>query len=162
MIPAPTNPSVLIVDDESAVRALLCERLTPAEFDCRNCASGERGWKSEAFDAIISDLNMPGISGLELLENARKKHPHSAFLIVHEAGAARHGRTGGIVPPVISAVLRGTSTPHVPPTSPPAALLSIAHYGDTISCSGAVSSAGNARGDTGATAEAVTVICSCQ
>jgi cyclic di-GMP phosphodiesterase len=76
---------ILVVDDEVAVCTLLSERLGPAGFDCRTCSSGETALEllgSEAFDAIISDLNMPGISGLELLENAHKKHPHAAFLMV--------------------------------------------------------------------------------
>jgi cyclic di-GMP phosphodiesterase len=76
---------ILIVDDEAAVCTLLSERLRPAGFECQTSASGEKALElleSEAFDAIISDLNMPGISGLELLENARKQHPHSAFLMV--------------------------------------------------------------------------------
>ena len=76
---------ILIVDDEAAVCALLGERLGPAGFDCQTSSSGEDALElldSQTFDAIISDLNMPGISGLELLESARKKHPLSAFLMV--------------------------------------------------------------------------------
>jgi putative nucleotidyltransferase with HDIG domain len=76
---------ILIVDDEAAVCALLSERLGPAGFDCQTSSSGEHALEllaSQAFDAIISDLNMPGISGLELLESARKKHPLAAFLMV--------------------------------------------------------------------------------
>jgi cyclic di-GMP phosphodiesterase len=76
---------ILVVDDEEPVCTLLSERLGPAGFDCRTCSSGENAMEvlgSEPFDAIISDLNMPGISGLELLENARQKHPHAAFLMV--------------------------------------------------------------------------------
>lgn len=116
------------------------------------------------FPAFTRDEN-PGVADSPVSRTHVRQPPRGpgdSVLVVHEAGAARHGQTGGIVPPVISAVLGGTSTPHVPPTSPPAALLSIAHYGDTISGSGAVSSAGNAGGDTGAAPEAVIVMCSCQ
>jgi hypothetical protein len=119
---------------------------------------------SRRFPAFTRDEN-PGVADSPVPRTHVRQPPRGpgdSVLVVHEAGAARHGRTGGIVPPVIDAVLRGTSTPHVPPTSPPAALLRIAHYGNAISCSGAVFSAGNAGGDTGATAEAVTVMCSCQ
>jgi cyclic di-GMP phosphodiesterase len=85
MANADVRRRILVVDDEAAVCSLLSERLEPAGFECRSSSSGEQALEllaSEAFDAIISDMNMPGISGLELLEGARKKHPHSAFLMV--------------------------------------------------------------------------------
>ena len=79
------NERILVVDDEPAVCALLVERLTPAGFECRSSTSGKEALdllQSETFDAIISDLNMPGISGLELLEKSRRQHPLTAFLMV--------------------------------------------------------------------------------
>jgi len=76
---------ILLVDDEESVCALLSERLSSAGFDCAMRGSGEEALElleSEAFDVIISDLNMPGISGLELLAHVRQKHPLIAFLMV--------------------------------------------------------------------------------
>ena len=76
---------ILVVDDEEAVCMLLCERLTPAGFECSGCSSGMAALellKSKSFDLVVSDLNMPGMTGLQLLEKARKDYPHSAFLIV--------------------------------------------------------------------------------
>lgn len=76
---------VLVVDDEAAVCNLLSEKLSSADYECRTCSNGEAALellKTESFDAIISDMNMPGITGLELLEKVRKSYPHSAFLMV--------------------------------------------------------------------------------
>jgi FixJ family two-component response regulator len=66
---APTNVTVFIVDDDDALRASLrllleTEGLTVADFDCADtflaqCTRGCRG-------CVISDIHMPGISGLEL------------------------------------------------------------------------------------------------
>lgn len=76
---------ILLVDDEESVCALLSERLGSAGFECAIRNSGEQALEvleSESFDVIISDLNMPGISGLELLATVRQKHPLVAFLMV--------------------------------------------------------------------------------
>jgi response regulator RpfG family c-di-GMP phosphodiesterase len=75
---------ILLVDDDPSVCRVLSERLSLEGFACQSCSSGKEALDlmgQEAFDAIISDLRMPGISGLKLLEEARQKYPHSAFLM---------------------------------------------------------------------------------
>jgi len=75
---------VLVVDDEPSVCRLLREHLTTQGFSCQSASSGKEALELLAggtFDVIISDLRMPGMSGLELLEEAHKKCPHLAFLI---------------------------------------------------------------------------------
>jgi response regulator RpfG family c-di-GMP phosphodiesterase len=78
------HPHVLVVDDDPAIRGLLTAKLHLSGFIPRSCGSGEEALKilsNESFDAIISDLNMPGISGLELLAEAHHLVPHTAFLM---------------------------------------------------------------------------------
>lgn len=75
----------LIVDDEPVIREILMERLGQEGYDCSPCASGEEALKlihESAFDVILSDLSMPGISGLKLLEEARRDCPRAAFILV--------------------------------------------------------------------------------
>ncbi len=75
---------VLVVDDEPAVSKLLSTMLAPPTFCCAVAASGEEALlalQREPFDAVISDLQMPGISGLDLLSEVRRQHPHVAFLV---------------------------------------------------------------------------------
>lgn len=75
---------VLVVDDERSVWELLGEKLGRSGFEWRGCSNGEEALgmlAREQFDAVISDLNMPGMSGLKLLEGAKKDHPHMAFLM---------------------------------------------------------------------------------
>jgi cyclic di-GMP phosphodiesterase len=75
---------VLIVDDEPGVCGLLAEVLSRAGFQCEGCSSGEEALEAldrEAFDVVITDLTMPGISGLSMLERARQKHSEAAFLV---------------------------------------------------------------------------------
>jgi cyclic di-GMP phosphodiesterase len=76
---------VLVVDDEPAVCNLLGEKLTLAGYDCRVCSNGQAALEclaAETFEAIISDMNMPGISGLVLLDKSRGMYPRTAFLMV--------------------------------------------------------------------------------
>ncbi len=85
---------ILLVDDDPSIGAMLRERLTPSGFNCRICFSGPEALElleSELFDVILSDLNMPGMSGLELLKVARKKFPRSAFLMATGVDDVRVG-----------------------------------------------------------------------
>lgn len=75
---------ILIVDDEPSVGAMLKERLSMEGYACRVCTSGQEALQEldrEPFDAVVSDIRMPQMSGLTLLERASKKHPRVAFLM---------------------------------------------------------------------------------
>ena len=89
-----TRGRVLIVDDEPGVCELLKEKLSRECFDCQICSSGTEALvllEQQFFDAIISDLRMPGMSGLGLLGQCHKKFPHSAFLMVTGVDDVRVG-----------------------------------------------------------------------
>ena len=76
---------VLIVDDEPAARKLLATVLKEAGVECISAASGEKALRileSVPLDAILTDLRMPGISGMELLAKIRPRFPFLAFLMV--------------------------------------------------------------------------------
>ena len=80
---------VLVVDDDLAIRQLLATKLKFTGFIAIACGSGEEALKilsNETFDAIISDLNMPGISGLEILAEAHQRFPRTAFLMATGVG----------------------------------------------------------------------------
>lgn len=75
---------VLAVDDESAACRLLSLILAAPTFRCTTASNGEEALvalQREHFDAVISDLHMPGMSGMELLTEVRRRHPHVAFLV---------------------------------------------------------------------------------
>ncbi len=75
---------VLAVDDEQAASKLIALMLPSPAFCCTTTTSGEEALlalQREPFDAVISDLQMPGIGGLELLTQVRRSYPYLAFLV---------------------------------------------------------------------------------
>lgn len=75
---------VLVVDDEPSARKLLCLILTPPAFNCITASNGEDALdnlRRGRFDAVISDLHMPGINGLDLLAEVRRLYPRTAILV---------------------------------------------------------------------------------
>jgi cyclic di-GMP phosphodiesterase len=85
---------LLIVDDEPVIRALLTQKLARLGFACTASSSGEQSLEflsRETFDVIISDLNLPGISGRDVLGQVLARHPHTAFIMITGEGDVRAG-----------------------------------------------------------------------
>src|SRR5688572_18164860 len=62
---------ILVVDDEKVIREILCEFLALEGYVVRGVEDGEKALSElrlRPYDIVISDLKMPKISGLELLE----------------------------------------------------------------------------------------------
>jgi len=78
------GPTVLIVDDEPAVRRLLALTLTDAGYEVVETNRGEKALELIAhgsFDLVLLDNRMPGLSGVEVLERLRAD-PHTRTLPV--------------------------------------------------------------------------------
>jgi len=79
------NGKIMLVDDETAICEMLSKRLAAEEFLCRTCANGHEAMEwllREPYDVVISDLRMPGMPGLTLLEQVRSKFPQTGFIVV--------------------------------------------------------------------------------
>ena len=66
---------ILIIDDERQIRRLLNLTLTGAGYHVRECENGQLGLSETALkrpDAIILDLGLPDINGLEVLKQLRE------------------------------------------------------------------------------------------
>lgn len=69
---------VLVVDDEQSARDLCVEILRGMGLDAEVAESGARALgvlESRRVDVVLTDVRMPGISGLELLQVIRRRHP---------------------------------------------------------------------------------------
>jgi len=79
------NETVLIVDDEKVVRKLLISNLSVAGFSCLEAASGAEALeqlKSHEVSVALLDVNMPNMSGIELLNIMMKSYPEIAVLMI--------------------------------------------------------------------------------
>lgn len=83
--PHPVILRVLIVDDEASVRKVMAAIFAQLGLPCETAASGEEALRileTHRIDAVISDLHMPGMSGMELLAKVRQNYPQMVFLVV--------------------------------------------------------------------------------
>ncbi len=102
-------PKALIVDDSATIRQLVSMTLGRVGFTVVEAKNGKEALekaKTERFDLVISDINMPIMDGLEFLKEFRKFNRITPFLILTtetEASkkevAKKHGATGWIVKP---------------------------------------------------------------
>lgn len=75
---------LLIVDDEESVRNLFARSLRE-RYSCETAANAQEAleWlKREPFALVITDIQMPGISGIELLRKISERYPYTAVIIV--------------------------------------------------------------------------------
>jgi len=78
------RPTVLIIDDDEQIRSLLCSILDE-EYDCVTTSSAEDALsvlKTIRFELVISDINMNGISGLELVPHIIRETPETVVVMV--------------------------------------------------------------------------------
>src|SRR5947209_4355027 len=76
--------SLLIVDDEEPIRKLLAANLS-AQYNCTTAASAAEAitlMGAAAFSLVLSDITMPGASGLELCRFVREKFPDTVVVMV--------------------------------------------------------------------------------
>ena len=108
--PGSTAPRILIVDDDAGQRSLLDSFLRSQGFQTVPVSSGERALevlRNEQVNMMISDVRMPGQSGLETLRLARQENTVlpvllvTAYADIREAvGAMRDGAVNYLAKPI--------------------------------------------------------------
>lgn len=81
----PPSIRVLVVDDEPAIRRALRPPLMELGFEVTEASRGEMAldvMRSETFDAVLLDVNMPGIGGIETLRRMRALAPRLPILML--------------------------------------------------------------------------------
>ena len=80
--------TVLVVEDEEKLRRVVELQLKTAGFEVEQAGSAEEAMKlTDGADVIITDLRLPGISGLELLANLRRQDSHTPVIVMTAFGS---------------------------------------------------------------------------
>ena len=77
--------TILVVDDEKEVRDLLCDGLSEFGYLCTPVGGGPealRHMEGGRFSVVLTDINMPGMDGIQLLENIRHLHTDVDVILI--------------------------------------------------------------------------------
>jgi DNA-binding NtrC family response regulator len=84
--------AILIVDDDDAVRDVLYD-LFSEEHMCHAAATAEQALaflRDQTYDTVLTDISMPGLSGVELLSILRREQPDTPVIVVSGIGDRTH------------------------------------------------------------------------
>ncbi len=81
---------ILLVDDEQSQRVAIAGFIKKAGYEIIECPDGKQALdqiKNETIDLVISDIRMPGMTGLELQDKAREIVPDITFILMTAFGS---------------------------------------------------------------------------
>jgi len=83
------NGRILVIDDESSVRTVVRMTLEKAGYDVLEAEDGEQaieaintGENRLVLDAVICDIRMPKINGIEAIDYFQREYPHVPLVIL--------------------------------------------------------------------------------
>jgi len=80
--------TVLVVEDEEKLRRVVELQLKAAGFEVEQAGSAEEGLKlADDADVILTDLRLPGMSGLEMLQKIREQDSHKPVIVMTAFGS---------------------------------------------------------------------------
>lgn len=87
-------PAILIVDDDASVRDVLYDLFADGHV-CHVAATAERALAylaEEDYDVVLTDISMPGLSGVELLGRVRESRPAVRVIVISGIDDEEHAR----------------------------------------------------------------------
>ena len=76
--------NVLIVDDDDAVRGILLDLLSD-RYQCNTASTAEEAFQYleiETYDAVLTDISMPGLTGIELMKRVQLKDLDTPVILI--------------------------------------------------------------------------------
>lgn len=76
--------NILIVDDDDAVRGILLDLLSD-QYECNTASTAEEAFQYleiQSYDAVLTDIAMPGVTGLELLKRIQLKDLQTPVIFI--------------------------------------------------------------------------------
>jgi DNA-binding response OmpR family regulator len=83
-------PSILVVEDDAAIRRGIVDALTFSKYEVVECGDGEAGLERAlggGFDLLLLDVMLPGIDGFEVLRALRRERSPLPVILITARGA---------------------------------------------------------------------------
>jgi CheY-like chemotaxis protein len=99
------RPRVLVIDDDPGVRKVISSLLMSVGYDCQTATDGWSGlvrFDEGGWDLVLTDLEMPEVSGWDVVEAIRHRAPTMPILLIRRAehrtacAVARPARNAGL------------------------------------------------------------------
>ena len=87
-------PRVLVVDDDETIRDTLYELLSE-NYICQTAETAEKAFarlQADTYDVVLTDISMPGLSGLELLGQVRQRFPNTPVIVISGISDQEHAQ----------------------------------------------------------------------
>jgi DNA-binding NtrC family response regulator len=88
-------PTLLIVDDDAAIRGILYDLLS-GSYECHTASMAEEAFQYlevEHYDAIITDIAMPGLTGVELLKRVQLRDEGTPVILISGKGSEQDAKS---------------------------------------------------------------------
>jgi len=93
-----SQPKILLIEDDASIVGGLKKELQAEGYEVAVAERGDNGLaqaKEQPFDVVITDLKMPGLSGLELVKQLHVTKPKLPIIVVTAFGTTETGNQTG-------------------------------------------------------------------
>ncbi len=88
-------PTLLIVDDDAKIRGMLYDLLSD-RYECNTASMADEAFQYlevERYDAIITDIAMPGLTGIELLKRVQLRDEDTPVILISGKGSEQDSKS---------------------------------------------------------------------